>query len=385
LDSIHKQVARCAPRKNKSGGCHLTTQSGGVVMNVDNILQAASFILWLLIVGLIVIAVTRASRGRPMRGLGMAILVLAVFAVVLTVVAAGLVFVQPNERGVVISALTNGVRPLPLQPGLNWVVPFFENVKPYPISRQTYTMSIASLEGRREGDDSISARTLDGQEVLIDASVIYSINPEQVVNVHIDWQDRYSEDLVRPQTRGVIRDAVSQFGVEEVVSTKRSEMTAIINEKLAEKLNDNGLKLVDFVLRNITFSPEYAASVEQKQIAEQLAQQARFVVEQRRQEAEQARQQAQGIADAVVIRAKGAAEARLIEAEAENKALDLINQAVRNNADLLTYLYINKISPNIDVMLLPNNASFLFPLPTLTPGGAIIEPEPQPSTAPEEP
>lgn len=350
-------------------------------MNVDNILQAAAFLLWLVVVGLIVIAVTRSTRGRPTRGLGWVILVLAISAVLLTVVAAGLVFVQPNERGVVISALVNGVRPQALQPGLNWVVPFFETVKPYPISRQTYTMSIATLEGQREGDDSISARTLDGQEVLIDASVIYAIDPNQVVKVHIDWQDRYSEDLVRPQSRGVIRDAVSQFGVEQVVSTKRTEMTDMINVKLAEKLLDNGLILVDFVLRNITFSPEYAASVEQKQIAEQLAQQAKFVVEQRKQEAEQARQQAQGVADAAVIRAKGDAEARLIEAEAENKALDLINQAVRNNLDLLTYLYINKISPNIDVMLLPNNSSFLFPLPTLTPGETTIIPGlEQPST-----
>ncbi len=50
----------------------------------------------------------------------------------------------------------------------------------------------------------------------------------------------------------------------------------------------------DFVLRNIAFSPEYAASVEQKQIAEQLAQQAAFVVQQRKQEAEQARKTARG-------------------------------------------------------------------------------------------
>ena len=59
---------------------------------------------------------------------------------------------------------------------------------------------------------------------------------------------------------------------------------------MTEKLAANGLIMYDFILRNITFSPEYAASVEQKQIAEQLAQQAKFVVEQRKQEAEQARQ-----------------------------------------------------------------------------------------------
>ena len=47
-------------------------------------------------------------------------------------------------------------------------------------------------------------------------------------------------------------------------------------------------------MRNITFSTEYAASVEQKQIAEQQAQQAKLVVEQKKQEAEQVREVAKG-------------------------------------------------------------------------------------------
>ncbi len=344
-------------------------------MNIVDILQAGAVLLWLLIVGLIIVAITRASRGRSTKGMTWVILGTLVVAILLTVVSAGLVFVQPEERGVVISALSNGIRPQALQPGLNWIVPFFESVKEYPIKRQTYTMSIVAQEGQRGGDDSISARTLDGQEVLIDASVIYAIDPNKVVQVHVDWQDRYSEDLVRPQSRGVIRSAVSQYGVEEVVSSKRDQMSANIQENLAEKLNDNGLILVDFILRNITFSPEYAASVEQKQIAEQQAQQAKLTVEQRKQEAEQARQQAQGVADSVVIRAKGSAEARLIEAEAEKAALDFINDAVRDNPDLLSYIYISKIAPSIQVMLLPNNSPFIFPLPSLTPGGATILPE----------
>ncbi len=113
------------------------------------------------------------------------------------------------------------------------------------------------------------------------------------------------------------------------------------------------------MLRNITFSPEYAASVEQKQIAEQLAQQAKFVVEQRKQEAEQARQVAQGQADAAVIQSQGQAEARIIQADAEAQALQTIATSVADNPDLLQYLYIVKINPAIQVMLLPNNAPFI--------------------------
>jgi regulator of protease activity HflC (stomatin/prohibitin superfamily) len=218
-----------------------------------------------------------------------------------------------------------------------------------------------------KGDDAITARTLDGQEIFIDASVIYNINPARAVNVHITWQNRYKDELVRPVTRGVIRDAISQYRVEEVVSTKRAEMSQQITDSLKQKLDENGLILDSFVLRNITFSPEYAASVEQKQIAEQQAQQAKLVVEQRKQEAEQARQVAQGQADAAVINARGQADARLIQAEAESKALDLIASALQDNTDLLTYNYINKIAPGVQVMLVPNNQPFLLPLPTVGP------------------
>jgi regulator of protease activity HflC (stomatin/prohibitin superfamily) len=274
-----------------------------------------------------------------------------------------LVFVQPNERGVVITIREGGVRPVALEPGLHWVVPFVEWVQTYSISRQSYTMSIAPNEGEVKGDDSIRARTKDGQEVTVDASVIYSIDPTKVVALHINWQNRYENELVRPAARNTIRDAVSQFSIEEVVSSKRAIMEEMITTGLGQALADNDLVLLNFLLRDIHFSDEYAAAVEQKQIAEQQAQQAKFVVESKKQEAEQARQVAQGQADAAVIAAKGAAQARIIQAEAEAKANELIALSLAGRPELLTWLYINKLAPNIQVMLLPSNAPFLFPLP----------------------
>jgi len=337
-------------------------------MRITDIIAGMSALLWMAVIGSIVLVTVQAARGQKLKNGRTLVLSILLAALVMTTVSAGLVFIEPQERGVVISALApKGYREGALQPGLRWIVPFVERVTTYPISRQTYTMSIASFEGEIQGDDSITARTLDGQEIFVDASVIYQINPAKVVDVHIFWQDRYSADLVRAQTRGIIRDAVSQFGVEEVVSQKRFEMVNMVNQALSKKLEENGLSLVDFVLRNITFSPEYAASVEQKQIAEQQAKQAVFVVEQRRQEAQQAIETAKGQAESAVIAAEGAAKARMIEAQAEADALKLIQDAIANNPELLTYQYINKLAPNIQAMLLPSNAPFVFTLPESTP------------------
>jgi regulator of protease activity HflC (stomatin/prohibitin superfamily) len=336
-------------------------------VNLVSIVSFLSVIAWMVTIGVVALLVIRSTRGRPMPNGFALLLVSGILALALSVLAAGLVFIQPSERGVVITVGQGGIRPEALQPGLHWVVPFAENVIPYSISRQTYTMSVIPEESQVYRDDAVEARTSDGQVVHVDASVIYSINPSDVVNLHIRWQDRYTNGLVRPVVRGIIRDAVAQFGIEEIYSTRRLELTTNIANEIATRFEANGIDLIDFVLRNIAFSPEYAASVEQKQIAEQLSQQAAFIVEQRRQEAEQARQVAQGQADAAVIAAQGEAEARLIQAEAEAQALQLLGDAIAANPGVLTLQYIEKLSPNIQVMLVPNDNPFLLPLPNFSP------------------
>ncbi len=162
-------------------------------MNIASVLQGFSALLWLVVLVLIGLAVMRATRRLKVGVLSTAIIVTIVLALLMTTVSAGLVFVQPDERGVVISAVApKGYREQALQPGLRWIIPYFENVVRYSISRQTYTMSIAPMEGMVQGDDSVAARTSDGQEIFMDASVIYAIDPQHVVDVHIAWQNRYT-------------------------------------------------------------------------------------------------------------------------------------------------------------------------------------------------
>ena len=344
-------------------------------MNVAILFQGLASLSWFAFIVVLGIVIMRASRKQPTKGLTSLSVGVLIFAIVISVISAGIVFIEPNERAVVVSPYSfrapNGYIEESLTPGLRWIVPG-ENAVVYTISRQTYTMSAATSEGQLSGDDSIRARTKDGQEVFIDASVIYQVDPAKVISLHIDWQSRYQNELVRPTTRGIIRDVASQYGIEEIVSTERGSLEIAISDSMSEKFIENKLILVDFVLRDIHFSAEYAVAVEQKQIAEQQAQQAKLTVESKKQEAEQARQVAQGVADAAVIAAQGHADARLIEAEAEAAALELINSAIQNKPDLLTYQYISKLAPDIDVMLLPNDSPFLFPLPEVGTSGTLL-------------
>jgi regulator of protease activity HflC (stomatin/prohibitin superfamily) len=334
-------------------------------MNIAGVFQAIAAAAWIAFVAVLGTTLVRGGRGQPARGFTTLMAVLLVAAIVLTSVGAGLVFLQADQYGVVISAFQpNGYRAQPLGPGLHWIIPFFENVRTYSIARQAYTMSIAPGEGARAGDDSIDARTKDGQQVLIDGTVIYSIDPAHIIDMHITWQNRFEENVVRPVARAAIREAVSQYGIEEIVTSKRVDLERAITDAIAEGLRTNNLILTDFLLRNIAFGEEYSKAVEQKQIAEQQAQQAFYVVEQRKQEAEQARQAAQGQADAAVIASRGAADARLIQADAEARANQLLSQSL--SPQLLQYQYILKLSPNVQTIFIPSGNQFILPLPNVT-------------------
>ncbi len=335
-------------------------------MNISGIIQSIASLAWMAFVGVLIAIGIRAGKNQPNKGLGTVAIALVVAALLLTTVGAGLVFIEPDELAIVVTVIGDGgIRPEPLNAGLHWIVPFAERVERYSILNQTYTMSSSEDEGAMMGEDSIQVRTKDGQQVYVDASVIYAINPANAVDLYRTWRFGYEDGLVRPQARGVIRDVASQYGVEEIVSTKRSEMQMLITQELERVFAENDLILRDFVLRNIRFSDEYALAVEQKQIAEQQAQQAKFVVETKKQEAEQARQVAQGQADAAVIAAQGAAQARLIQAEAEAKANQLLAESL--TPELLQYQYILKLAPGVQTIFVPSGNQFILPLPSTSP------------------
>jgi regulator of protease activity HflC (stomatin/prohibitin superfamily) len=304
-------------------------------------------------------------------------------ALVITFSTYALVFVRPQEVGVVVSLLwPEGYRNQPFRSGLHLIVPLAETVVIYPISWNTYTMSAQTLEGSLRGNDGISARTSDGQEIILDCSTIYRVQPENAIRVHIEWQQRYESDFIRPLLRSTIRTAVSQYTVDEVNSSKRLQLETELENEVRGILEEKGFALDRFLLRSITFSPEYASAVERKQVAmqEQIL---------REYEAEQLRRYAKGEADAksilaagnsrsFEIEAQGRAAAILLEGQAQADVLKVTSRVLGTNKLLVDYAYVQKLSPAIKAMLLPSNAPVILPLSDLlsdtpaTPAGSAL-------------
>jgi regulator of protease activity HflC (stomatin/prohibitin superfamily) len=321
-----------------------------------------SIIGWALLAGLVLYIAyvfSQRNQGRNVKFSVTLIVGLLIGGILLQTLSAGLVVIPPQERGLVLSAFT-GYRLPALTPGVHFITPFVENVKRYGIGQQTYTMSRTPQEGQVQGDDSVTARTSDGQEVFIDASVLYQVDPDSIPDLYIKWQDAYQDGLVRPQARSIVYNKVAEYQVEEVYSTKRDALQARIADELREVFAQNGLRLTSFLLRNVTFNKDYADSVEQKQIAQQNAERARFLVEQEKQEAERVRVQAQGRADAAVTQAKADAESQVLRAQAEAKSLQLVSEVLQENPSLITFRYVEKLSPGVQTIFLPSNQPFLL-------------------------
>ncbi|MCB0122529.1 MAG: hypothetical protein KDE58_09815 [Caldilineaceae bacterium] len=351
------------------------------MLNLDQLLYIISVVSWIFF-GIYTIVIF--VRALLRQGIILAILQLLstrvllplLATIVISLLSVAVVFVQPTHVAVVVSLISpGGVRPEPLRAGLHLIVPILENEVLYPIYWQTYTMSNKMSEGAKVGDDSIRARTSDGQEVRLDSSVIFRIDLEQAVTIHVDWQERYIEDFVRPVIRGYVRTQVSQFTVKEVNSSARRDLEVTLGRLLSEEFASKGIIMDQFLVRDISFTDEYAHAIEEKQVALENIEKADHEAEQIRNlaagERDKLETEAEGLKEKAILEAEGRAQAILLEAQAQAEALKLISEALAQNPDLLTYEYINKLSPNIRAMLVPNNAPLILPLQDLVDESAL--------------
>lgn len=333
----------------------------GGISFILGMLALLGFLGFLAGVGSVVLS---ASQGRPARG-GVLLAVVGLAAgLIFSAVSQGVLIIQPTEVAVIFNTVT-GSLDTPRRAGTSVVIPVVQQYTLYNITQQQYTMSGISAEGEVSGDDAVRARTQDGQEVRMDVSVLYGVNPDEVNTVHLRWQTRYENDFIRPTVRGMVREVVSGYGAAEIYGEQRGEMEQEIQARLEERMTEEGLMLTDLLVRDITFSAEFAQSIEQAQIAEQESERARLQVSRVQQEAEQRRAQAQGERDAQVLRAEGAAQEIILRAQAEAEALRLVSEQIAANPSLIQYQYIQNLADNVRLMLVPSNSPFLFDVESL--------------------
>ena len=271
-----------------------------------------------------------ASTGQPVRPrYGIIVFLAGVFVALILAKSAARV-VPVGHRGVIFDRIRGGVQTEHvLHEGLNFVNPFTTSVILFDVRSQTHTMSNAAQEGQVEGADGITIKSFDGQNVDIDVSIRYSIDPERVAILYQTLGTEYVAKVLLPTVRSAVRDVFSEYPADDIYSAKREEIATELEELVRKEVLDRGILVDELLLRNIQFTPEYFAAIENKQIEQQAALRKQYELEIAGKEAEVAR----------------------ISAEGEAKANDIRGEALRANPKVIQYDYVRKMAPNVSALV----------------------------------
>jgi prohibitin 2 len=249
--------------------------------------------------------------------------------ILLFVLLATSVRVVPVGHGLVVfNTITKGFR-LARQ-GVTFVAPLISATHDYDLRRLEYTMSGVSGEGRKANiDDSLWSPTQEGLQVGIDLTVWHHLDPARLIDIHQRIGPDYEDKIVRPAVRSVIRLVISEYAVMDVYSSKRAQIQDEINLKIKALVEKDGFVIDEIVLRDVRFTPEFAKAIEAKQIAQQSAEQMKYTLEKEQKEAER----------------------KVIEARGRANAIEVINRALAQNPNYIRYLYVDKLSDKIQVIV----------------------------------
>ncbi|WP_250125897.1 prohibitin family protein [Chroococcidiopsis sp. CCMEE 29] len=214
----------------------------------------------------------------------------AIAAAVLLIALNAFVIINPGEAGVmsILGKARDGV----LLEGIHFKPPLISKIDVYDVTVQKFEVPAQSS-------------TKDLQDLSARFAINFRLDPSQVVEVRRTQgtlQNIVSK-IIAPQTQESFKIAAARRTVEEAI-TKRSELKEDFDTALGVRLDKYGIIVLDTSVVDLTFSPEFARAVEEKQIAEQRAQRAVYIAQEAAQEAQ-----------ADVNRAKGRAEAQRLLAE----------------------------------------------------------------------
>ncbi|WP_155752623.1 prohibitin family protein [Scytonema sp. UIC 10036] len=219
------------------------------------------------------------------------ITVLGIVAAILVALSLNsFIIINPGQAGVL--SILGKARDGALIEGIHLIPPFISVVDVYDLTVQKFEVPAESS-------------TKDLQTLTARFAINFRIDPVQVVEIRRKQGTLANivTKIIAPQTQESFKIAAARRTVEEAI-TKRSELKEDFDSALGQRLDKYGIIVLDTSVVDLTFSPEFARAVEEKQIAEQRAQRAVYVAREAEQEAQ-----------AEINRARGKAEAQRLLAE----------------------------------------------------------------------
>ncbi len=229
-----------------------------------------------------------------------------------------------------------------LNPGAHLILPLAESTITYNTKKVTYE---ASNEPRSSQatytDQSVDTTTKDGQQIEINYTVRFSIEPQKAgwIANNIGTEIDVVEKIVKTDTRIHARNIARGFNAADLYTGNITEMQKAVEDFLRPIFEENGLLLDEFGVRGITFTNEYISAIEAKQIEKE-----RVITEENIARQEDFRKEAR------IIKAEGQAEEQRLQRETLNNAL-------------LMKMWIEKWNGSVPDVMAGDEGSLLFQIP----------------------
>jgi len=230
--------------------------------------------------------------------------------------------VQGGHRAVVFNRLL-GMKQQIYGEGLNFNIPWFE----YPIifDIRTRPVNLQTLTGSK-----------DLQMVTIAIRVLHKPDPNNLVWIYRTLGTNYDERILPSIMNECAKAVVARYNANELL-TKRDVVSREISIDLQRRAGLFNIVLEDVAITHLSFSPEYARAVEAKQVAQQEAEKAKYIVLGAQQEKK-----------TIITKAKGEAE-----------SAELIGHAVKKNPGFMKLRRIDAARDIADIVAKSGNKVYL--------------------------
>jgi len=193
----------------------------------------------------------------------------------------------------------SGVGATVYREGVHLRIPWFERPIVFDVRARPHTMT--SLTGSK-----------DLQMVNISLRALYKPDHTQLNEIYRSLGPDFDEKVLPSIVNEVLKSVVAQYNASQLIM-QRELISRMIRQRLTERAKDFNILLDDVAITHINFSAAFEKATEQKQVAQQQAERARYTV----------------------LQALEEKKKTIITAEGETQSAKMIGAAMKHNPGFL--------------------------------------------------